>query len=248
MCMSEYKQLIVVWSISAIVFTIFCFKVDESNRGVRLVELTLNYTSSTISGRNVYVSYIGVFPVVQLLVSNTWIELVTAILILILASTNRYLRTIGKGSNPIRWISYAITASIQSACVGVYCGIVDVPGILGLMFSTASVMFFGYLMEKCKSRPSRMRVFSCGCIVFMGRFAILLSAFSTKESPTFVKLLFIFNELLYASFGVVGYVYCTMNNRSDENFFKINTAYNRLSIVAKNVINGIAIGQALSTI
>lgn len=233
----------------ACVFLALGLRVHKDQRGIQTWISSLDYTNpnASLSGRTVNMTKGHTFNIVGAITANLWIEFATQTAVLIGLACFQYGVYFNEGRHPLRWLSYAITASAQSACVGLYSGIVTMDGVMLLYFLTATVMMFGYLMEL---HPKTYDIFFLGSVAYLFRVVALWSNFfyNASDAPGFVYGIFIMNELLYAGFGVIGAIYCVYYERTITFYFKIDLAYCVFSVLAKTIIAGIAIGQPLSTL
>jgi hypothetical protein len=84
---------------------------------------------------------------------------ISAAALLIIASPGVfgwYKRNLGQDRNYGRWMEYSISSSLMIVLITMVCGITDIAAMLAIFGVNASMIFFGWLMEKYESpgKPS----------------------------------------------------------------------------------------------
>lgn len=151
----------------------------------------------------------------------------------------------------IRYIEYAVTASIMFIVIAILTGIVDFYTLLAIFFLSVSTMMFGYVEEKTVSvrdYPYWLRPFFLGFDPYVAAWSILITHFLRIGSdgiPTFVYIIFVGEILLFSCFAVVSYVYVVRPGEITEQK-AMNGWYNLLSITSKSLLVWLAFGGIVS--
>lgn len=142
-------------------------------------------------------------PVPVIMVIVLFLESLTAMLILLLGKSY-YENHISEGRNPVRWISFSVTASLQRLCVCLYSGLADIPSILAVVMITALVNVSGIYLDASRSLRAFFLVsLLYGLSLIMLGISFIGSAVSVENLPDFIPAVFVVNELVFASFAFV---------------------------------------------
>jgi len=122
----------------------------------------------------------------------------------------RYVRNLKEGINYLRWYEYALSASLMVVLIALLSGVFDVPSLIMMFTLTATMNFFGLMME-LNNRGSvqvKWSPFVFGCIAGIVPWIIMawyffgaLSA-SAETIPTFVYFILGILFVFYCTFAV----------------------------------------------
>jgi hypothetical protein len=122
----------------------------------------------------------------------------------------RYEASLERGVNPFRWLEYSLSASIMVGLIAMLTGIADYAALLALLGVNASMILFGWLMERFNP-PDRERTrwlpFGMGCVagavpwIAIGT-QIVVSVAKGNPPPAFVYGIFVSLFVLFNSFAV----------------------------------------------
>ena len=152
-----------------------------------------------------------------------------------------------KGYYPVRWIEYAISASIMTFALGLLCGLTDIVVLAQLMSVNVAVQLFGLSSEAVAAKTNKKgsiigkyELFLYGALVFcISWFSSIFASFvkHASEAPDFVVVLVIGITLLYASFPFVHFKYLR-----GWSFQKADRAYDTLSVTSKLFLDWVIVG------
>jgi hypothetical protein len=120
-----------------------------------------------------------------------------------------YERQIERGQNPARWIEYSVSASLMVVLIAMLTGIDNAYALLAIVGVNASMILFGFLMERVN--PDRDHVdwmpFWFGCIAGIVPWLAITLAFVGAEVtyggvPAFVVAIFFSLFILFNTFAV----------------------------------------------
>ena len=148
-----------------------------------------------------------------------------------------YKRNLMYDRNYARWIEYSFSSSLMIILIAALSGISDIAAILGLAGVNASMILFGWLMEKYESpgRPSWLS-FWFGC--FAGAIpwvAILIQLVQGGETPGFVWGIF-FSLFVFFNTFAINMVLQYKQIGPWRNYLFGESAYVFLSLVAKSLL------------
>jgi len=121
-----------------------------------------------------------------------------------------YVRNLKKKINYIRWYEYALSASLMVVLIGLLSGVYDVPSLIMLFALTATMNFFGLMMELHNQKTDRTdwTSYIYGCIAGIVPWGIIAWYFfaslsSAGESvPTFVYFILASLFVLFLTFPI----------------------------------------------
>lgn len=106
------------------------------------------------------------------------------------------------GGIPIRWVEYALTASVMTAFVANVSNLFEFFGIVGLMFGTFALMFLGFAIESlCASG----RIYEPLVLFYIPGLAVFLSSWA----PIVESLMTSVFELTCATFATDSFLMCS---------------------------------------
>lgn len=158
-----------------------------------------------------------------------------------------YSRMIQQGSNWIRWVEYAITATIMIFIIAVISGVSDFGYVIMLICAFPLVMIQGEVVEKYLVNKN---VESCilptlgGWLVLVGAFFIIVTSFNRRINevkkagyniPSWLYAVVYPMIIWFASFGVVQIfqIYMVSRNKGDINYNNYERTYLVLSLLSK---------------
>lgn len=109
----------------------------------------------------------------------------------------------------MRWIEYALSASLMTVVVGCMSSVTDLNALLGLVASNVAVQYCGWLADSSsRSMRDRWLAFGVGCVVFVMTWAPLLATFqntvdASEDVPDFVTAVVWGITLAYLTFPTV---------------------------------------------
>ncbi|MEP7215138.1 MAG: heliorhodopsin HeR [Anaerolineaceae bacterium] len=108
-----------------------------------------------------------------------------------------YQRNLGRGINYARWIEYAFSSSVMIVVIAMLVGIYDVVGLISIFALNATMILFGWMMERhnqsTESTDWTAYIFGCvaGIVPWLGVAIYLAGAGGTGDGvPTFVYYIF----------------------------------------------------------
>jgi hypothetical protein len=121
-----------------------------------------------------------------------------------------YVRNLKKKINYLRWYEYSLSASLMVVIIAMLSGVYDVPSLILMFILTASMNFFGLMMELHNQTTERTNwtAYIFGCIAGIIPWIIIawyfFAAFSSAEGaiPTFVYYILASLFVLFFSFAV----------------------------------------------
>ncbi len=163
-----------------------------------------------------------------------------------------YERRLAQGINPARWIEYSVSASLMVALIAMLTGITEVYALVAIVGVNASMILFGWLMER--TNPDRDRVdwlpFVFGCVAGVVPWIAITIAIVGSQTeyggvPTFVFAIFVSLFLLFNSFAVNQWLQYRQVGRWRSYVFG-EAAYIGLSLVAKSALAWQVFGGTLA--
>lgn len=116
---------------------------------------------------------------------------------------------LARGVNPARWIEYSFSASIMLVLIALLTGINDLYALIGLFALTASMILFGWLMERSNrpGEPVDWTPFVFGCFAGAVPWVAIAIALANAEAegdgvPGFVYGIFVSLFVLFNCFAL----------------------------------------------
>jgi hypothetical protein len=121
-----------------------------------------------------------------------------------------YGRSLLHGINPARWVEYSVSASIMVVLIAMLTGVADVGALIAVFGVNASMILFGWLMERANRdgrRPVDWMPFAFGCVAGVVPWIVITvsiagSAAEGDGPPGFVYGIFASLLVLFFSFAV----------------------------------------------
>ena len=107
-----------------------------------------------------------------------------------------YNKNLAKGINYARWIEYSLSSSVMIVVIALLVGISDIATLIAFFFLNATMILFGWMMERHNqdTQKTNWTSFIFGCIAGIGPWigiAIYLAApGSADKAPSFVYWIF----------------------------------------------------------
>lgn len=120
----------------------------------------------------------------------------------------RYERGLAAGRNLFRWTEYSLSASLMIVLIAMLTGITDVHALIALFGVNASMVLFGWIVERTSEPDSRANwtAFGFGCVAgavpWIAIAVALVGAERDGDVPTFVYGIFVSLFLFFNSFAV----------------------------------------------
>lgn len=178
---------------------------------------------------------------------------ISAAALLILASPgvfDWYKRNLIRNDNYGRWMEYSVSASLMIVLIAMICGITDIAAILAIFGCNASMILFGWLMEKYES-PGKPSWLAFGFGTFAGIIpwiAILIYLLNPgaagAQPPGFVYAILISYFFLFFCFAANMVLQYTMTGRWREYLFG-EKVYIILSLTAKSLLAWLVFANTL---
>jgi hypothetical protein len=156
-----------------------------------------------------------------------------------------YVGLITHKNNWMRWVEYAISATILLVVISISSGLKEFNAILLFITGCAAVMFLGDGVEKILANPTATGTHAhwsstvAGWLVLIGIIVVLCRAFGAAKSnaegnmPAFVPYVVVLTIVFYMSFGVVQLVHASGGFAS---YVQVELAYIILSFVSKTML------------
>lgn len=121
-----------------------------------------------------------------------------------------YNENLKKGMNPYRWYEYAFSSSIMIVLIAQFLGIWDLWSLVMIFVLNATMIMFGYLMEKINQYPKKTdwSPYLLGCIsgftpwIVMAAYFIAALGSGETEPPTFVYLILLIYFIMFNTFSI----------------------------------------------
>lgn len=151
-----------------------------------------------------------------------------------------YRRNLMYDRNYARWIEYSFSASLMVVLIAMITGISDVAALLAIAGVNASMILFGWIMEKYESpgRPSWLAYWFgviAGAVPWIAIGIYLLSPTTTASPPGFVWAIYISLFIFFNSFAV-NMVLQYRQVGPWRNYLFGESVYVLLSLVAKSAL------------
>jgi len=150
------------------------------------------------------VSYLGVILASFLLISAV------AHFTIAFLRNESYVENLKRGMNPYRWYEYALSSSIMIVILATFVGVWDLWSLVMIFVLNASMIMFGYLMEKINQYTEKIdwSPYILGCIsgftpwvVIAAYFIAALGSAETKP-PDFVYLTLLIYFVMFNTFSI----------------------------------------------
>lgn len=153
-----------------------------------------------------------------------------------------YNRRVSSGINPARWIEYSFSASLMIVVIAMLVGIYDIATLICLVGVNASMILFGWMMERHNQNTSQTSwiSFIFGCITgIVPWIAIAIYLFGAgggeNRAPNFVYWIYFSIFLFFNSFAINQILqYKKVGKWRD--YLYGERAYIILSLVAKSLL------------
>ncbi len=178
------------------------------------------------------------------------------------ASDRGYINNVRQGWNPLRWLEFAVSASLMTVIIGLIDGANDASLLWALFIMTAAMQFCGYTTESVLRQPGRVNTTAImgstttGWLLFLGLWSILLYSFliqvndvDTKykgveqtegpqagkpiKVPSWIIIVILIQLVNYFLFGAVQYQHIQERLKGSVDFIKYEHKYIALSFIAK---------------
>ena len=135
---------------------------------------------------------------------------------------NNYIQNVKEYGNPVRWIEYAITASLMIVVIMVSCGFTDVWVLLCSAALTAVTQAFGWLAEISVQnntlKPYTLRIFGIGAFAALPPWIAIIwmfikSALKSDEIPWFVPAIIFTLFVLFSCFAAIMWLRLTSKEK-----------------------------------
>ncbi|MEW6011261.1 MAG: hypothetical protein CIT03_01770 [Methanobacterium sp.] len=121
-----------------------------------------------------------------------------------------YNENLKKGMNPYRWYEYAFSSSIMIVLIAQFLGIWDLWSLVMIFVLNATMIMFGYLMEKINQYPKKTdwSPYLLGCIsgftpwIVMAAYFVAALGSGETEPPTFVYLILLIYFIMFNTFSI----------------------------------------------
>jgi len=150
------------------------------------------------------IGYLGVILASFLLISAV------AHFVIGFLKTRDYEKYLKKGMNPYRWYEYALSSSIMIVILATFVGVWELWSLVMIFVLNASMIMFGYLMEKLNQYTEKIdwSPYICGCIAGFTPWIVIAAYFiaalgSTETNPpAFVYLALLIYFIMFNTFSV----------------------------------------------
>ena len=178
------------------------------------------------------------------------------------ASDHGYITNVRQGWNPVRWLEYAVSASLMTVIIGLVDGADDAALLWALFLMTAAMQFCGYTTEAVLKQPGRVNATAImgsattGWLLFIGLWSILIYCFlnlvndvDTKykgvtqtegpqagqpiKVPSWIIIVILIQLVNYALFGGIQFQHIQERLKGPVDFIKYEHKYIALSYIAK---------------
>jgi len=178
----------------------------------------------------------------------------------------QYLRALGSGYAPFRWVEYTFSAPVMILILAYTSGTITMPVLVSLFGLTSITMFFGHLHEViCRpksldewavaSLPFRLQAHFLGYVPQFFAWGLVVAQFmeaggaSTTDAsgeksqmPTFVYAIVFCELLIFWSFGMVQLV---VSLRPPSKYYQGEIAYMWLSLFSKGLLGLLVLSNVL---
>jgi hypothetical protein len=195
----------------------------------------------------------GMVPVSTIVILLIVFTLITGLVhILVYArSTNWYDDAVNNGQNWVRWMEYAITATIMVVVIAVTCGTNSTDVLVLMGVATMCCMLCGYISETLADTHPSVSVVATimGWLLLLTVFSLIIRRFTSIYSqsqgtddgpPPWVWAIVITLTILFCVFGLIHLVHMWRRWRKQgvlSSFHrKIETSYTIASVVSKTLL------------
>jgi hypothetical protein len=181
--------------------------------------------------------------------------LLTSMFHLFYAFSPSYARTLEKGSNPLRWVEYSITATLMVVILALSANLQTFTTLVALAAASFAVMLIGGVVEQLIAKPDGERLSLAKWLTFVAwalQLAIffvvgfvfvntirdvnnkLLSEAATQTIPKWVYFILLSELCFFSLFGVVQLVQLrNVEKHGSVDFTRYEVGYHLLSLFAK---------------
>jgi len=150
------------------------------------------------------VSYLGVILASFLLISAA------AHFIIAFLRNESYIENLKRGMNPYRWYEYALSSSIMIVILATFVGVWDLWSLVMIFVLNASMIMFGYLMEKINQYTENIdwSPYILGCIsgftpwIVIAAYFIAALGSAETQPPSFVYLALLIYFVMFNTFSI----------------------------------------------
>ena len=153
-----------------------------------------------------------------------------------------YERNLSRGINPARWAEYSISASLMIVLIAMLPGVTNLYALIGLFAVNASMILFGWLMERINGPDGEVNwwPFAFGCLAGIVPWVIISIALVTSQGegdgvPGFVYGIFVSLFLLFNCFALNQWLQYRRRGRFADYLYG-EKVYLVLSLVAKSAL------------
>lgn len=164
-----------------------------------------------------------------------------------------YERQLLRGINPFRWLEYSISASLMVILIGALVGITDLYAVIALFGVNASMILFGWLMERMNSSNETVTwwPFAFGCVAGIVPWIAITVALWWSQTkgdgvPGFVYGIFVSLFLFFNSFALNQWLQYRRRGRFADYLYG-EKVYLVLSLSAKSALAWQVFAGALAT-
>jgi hypothetical protein len=206
-------------------------EVETSSSGEMGVQAKLIQVTS--SSGNLIISLIVAFTVFT-----------AAIHLIYFFAKNFYSKMIADQNNWVRWLEYAISATIMLVIIAISSGVKDFDVILLFIFASVSIMLLGDTVEKSIKKGSKGAISATvsAWLMLAGVFTVLLRSFgSTVASadgrvPGFVIGIVVITLMFFSSFGGVQIAQMSHFFEKRGGYSSVELTYIVLSFISKALL------------
>jgi hypothetical protein len=165
----------------------------------------------------------------------------TAIFHLYYWKSKNYTKEINSGKNRIRWVEYAITASMMIYVYSILSGVKDLYSTFFIVCLNIVMMSFGYFLEITKDPQAKLSAIIMGFFILTLIFSVAYYQFvanievakDTFDIPDWVYAIVIAMIFWWISFGVVAVLYYRASLKGKVDYKRYEKYYIFLSFVSK---------------
>lgn len=183
----------------------------------------------------------------------------------------QYIQKVNNGTNPLRFIEYALSASLMLISIALLTGITDIVILILMCVANAACMFCGAAAEYLKSKQNekkqneqhitqriQMATHIVGWVCILAAYTPIFLYFFVANSqaeknggrtaPSFVHLIVIAQCLLFMSFGFVQLLQLYGKQIPYLRFIGDNSeiTYTALSLIAKSILGWLIYGNVIA--
>jgi len=132
----------------------------------------------------------------------------------------KYSKMIKKGTNPLRFLEYGISAAIMLMCIALLNGVTDINLIAAIAVLTSATEICGLVVEYLERVDMKWLLHLNGWLLFLCAYGIIYHAFNKAATavdgirpPDFVYVIVLALFLLYSSFGFVQLIELTCETK-----------------------------------